>query len=591
MKNTAKVKKIEKRYHKTHKTTINGISAHINYALYSDATVGLNGYLIESRTGIKKDEDFKSRMVAFCESEVPLIEKRVVARLIKKYEAYHKKPAASVPAGDNLYTAAYDSLSDDQHRLMCPITWKAENTINQCLGYFRNTVLPLLDPYGTDICASDITEILKNLSEKIKANQGPTPLLSEEQVIARHITDFNRLYPKLQGSIPELDLPNVIFPSSVGIRRAQTEQCKALANDVLIRFSALLLRLISNGLAMGGVMMMTGMTRTAEACAPKFGEILFRGNYAVYGVVYQANGKIRVADLKTTSSYRLVILPKYAVDCLNARMDYLRQQGYTDDMIREMYVVTKANDPEVMAASTDLSAFLRKLLSLAGCNNAYWEGAEKLLRQEPDKEHDGIGASLDQAAYVLRRNGCTLCCNVCGMDTGLVDAIMGHRPSRKALTNWNAYLRRPDNWPTIAEKLERAVFHPAHSANPAFLPIDISAGKKIVKTEGQIIYRVRADPSGGNIDLVVKAETLERGDVITLLHPRPAKQILADALTLDSTQGPILGAVHDQSYYKKYLDEADAIDLSNFMVCSAPNTQLTRMPVDFSLPHPNTTKM
>ena len=82
---------------------------------------------------------------------------------------------------------------------------------------------------------------------------------------------------------------------------------------------ATLRRLVGNGLSLGGILMLLGMARTAEACAPKFGEIVLRDDYAVIAIVWQADGTTRIADLKTDNSYRLIILPKIAAEAIRLR--------------------------------------------------------------------------------------------------------------------------------------------------------------------------------------------------------------------------------------------------------------------------------
>lgn len=104
--------------------------------------------------------------------------------------------------------------------------------------------------------------------------------------------------------------------------------------------------------------MLLGMARTAEACAPKFGEIVLRDDYAVIAIVWQADGTTRIADLKTDNSYRLIILPKIAAEAIRARMAYLRELGYTEEQIRDMPAVSAERNPTTQASPAALRAFL-----------------------------------------------------------------------------------------------------------------------------------------------------------------------------------------------------------------------------------------
>ena len=84
----------------------------------------------------------------------------------------------------------------------------------------------------------------------------------------------------------------------------------------------------------------------------------------------------------------------YAVDALQMRMDWLREQGFTDEEIQKLPVVSSANDPRLMASPNDLSAYLRELLSLLGCGKKYWEAVDEVMLAEPDMEIPVTGVSF-----------------------------------------------------------------------------------------------------------------------------------------------------------------------------------------------------
>lgn len=178
-------------------------------------------------------------------------------------------------------------------------------------------------------------------------------------------------------------IPYIALPLFEDVLIIKPEQCKALELKTLIKTAAFLrLSVADNPLSMGGVLMMTSMLRTAEAVCLKFKEILILGNFGVYGVIWQSNGKIRIADLKTDSSYRLIVIPYFGVACLKMRREALRRQGYSDKEIDEMYVVCSQDDPYRAARPGRLSAYLRKILSLAGCTEDFWKSAQELMDAE-----------------------------------------------------------------------------------------------------------------------------------------------------------------------------------------------------------------
>lgn len=560
-----KKRKKEKHETKVLLTTIPEVKAKIHNQFYTDGSVALNGYLVDSRTGIRHDTDIKATAKAATVEQLPEKEQFLVGRLTKKYQ---EKTKSKVPIKlkNKPFSQAYESLTDEERSSLCPATWQAESTKTKGLAYFSNTMLPLLDSYGLEIDALDrnaILETIQKLAEE-NGNFAGNPLATAKKV-AQHIKDFDYMYPKLCCLRPQYGLPEVVLHVPNQTKDVQAEQCKALPERVRIMLATILLRLIPNGLAIGGILMLTAMPRTAEACAPTFADIVFLGNYAVYGILWQSNGNVRIADLKSSAAYRVIVLPKYAVDALKMRINWLLSQGFTREEISQMPAVSAANDPTRMASPNDLSAFLRKLLSLLGFDGTYWEAVDVVMRSEPDLDNDKTPLQ-DPTAYVLRRNGCTMCCNVCGMDPDLVDALMGHARSRYCKTEWDRYIRRPDNWPRIAEHLEKVIYHPDHSANPAFLPIVVQPDTDYVSIVGNSCYQIEA-PSNSEMDVEIQVDTLEAGDIIVLKTAGRGVEASSETLYLDQSEGnmPILGTIHERSYYEALSNQADAIDLDEFL--------------------------
>lgn len=549
-------------------TPVSGVKAKINYQSYEDGSTSLSGYLVDAKTGIRHDCDIKATTVAAVETQMREKEQFLIGRMVKAYQDVTKiKP--SVELTDQPYSQAYRSLSEKEREELCLRSWRAATTKKQGLAYFATTMLPLLDSVGLEIDAIAKNEILEKMQQAAEAhgNFGGNPFATAEKV-AQHARAFNWMYQILRELRPEYGLPEIVLPISTKSKNIQAEQCKALPIEIRVKFAAILLKLISNGLAMGGILMLTAMPRTAEACAPVFGDIVFCGDYAVYGVLCQSNGEVKVADLKSKASYRIIILPKYAVDALQMRMDWLREQGFTDEEIQKLPVVSSANDPRLMASPNDLSAYLRGLLSLLGCGKNYWEAVDEVMLAEPDMDGNKK-PSRDPSAYVLRRNGCTLCCNICGMHPDLVDALMGHKLSKHCKKQWDRYIRRPENWPIIAEQMERVIYDPRHSANPAFKPILLQGGMEYISGSDQMRFCFVADPEGDAIEVELVVETLETGDGVVLEAPN--KGVKGEVRAFDRDENdyiPILGAVQDETVYMEMIWEVDSLDLAKFM----PNT-------------------
>jgi len=529
-----------------------GIDAVVRYTTREDGTVRVSGYLVIAQSVMRLEDIGIKVMECDTPARAETTGNYIVGRLLEKYWRTHRQ-AAGVYDGSTPYTSAFDSLSPAEQEQLCPTSWRSKNTIQNGLTYFRRQLLPRLDKCGRDVSGEDLQAIADELVERaVQSTRGRNDMKVARQTAAKRLSEASVLYPALQVMTSGThDLPILDFPVLTRENRYQYEQCKALPSDVRIRFAARLAMQMDNGLTLGAVLMLTGMARTAEACAPKFGELLCMGDYTVYGVIWQSDGEARVADLKTDSGYRIIILPKYATMLIQARREYLRSQGYSDDEIDDMYACSAPKDPKQIAKPQDLSRYVRELLMEAGLTQEYIDVAEKLMRVQPDLD-DNNQPNYDVAAYILRRDGCTVRCNVCGMLPDLVDAEMGHRLSRKCKEDWAAYLRRPDNWPIIAEQLERMVYDPDRSAHPMFAPIEVCAGgDMVVRTCGQTGFRIRAK---GDCRVVVQAVTMEADDSVTVSSPRKVT-VQSQSIPLVGQENAIIGRVHERAYYEKLIRE------------------------------------
>ena len=548
-------------------TTYPEVKAKINCQHYTDGSVSLSGYLVDAETGIRHDSDIKAATKANFKNQMSEKMQFLVGRMTQKYQKTVKQ-TASVKLSNKPFSQAYESLTDEERISLCPRTWPAESTRKQALSYFENKMLPLLDTIGLNVDAVDRANILEEMKKKTEKNKNYKGIPgSADTNVARHANEFNILYPHLCILRPQYGLPDIVLEIPNQTQIVQPEQCKAIPEEIRIKLAAVLLRLISNGLALGGVLMLTAMPRTAEACAPTFGDIVFCDNYAVYGVLWQSGGKVRAQNLKTESSARVIILPKFAVDALQMRIAWLRKYGFSDEEISKMPVVSATNDPRQMASPDALSAFLRSLLTHLGFSADYWAAVQSIMGVDRDLNPDNTYLQ-DPTAYVLRRNGCTMCCNVCGMDPDLVDALMGHNLRRDCKTDWKGYISRPDNWPKIAEQMERVIYHPDHSANPAFLPIIIHPGMDVLPlNSGSQSYRFVA-PADKALDVKIQVETLEAGDPILFVAPSENIQVDAEPKILEKpdNNAPILGIVHERSYYEALIKSANTMTLEDILL-------------------------
>lgn len=545
----------------TYPTSVKDVDIRINYTKKDDGQIKLRGYLIHRKTHIRLDFDQQFSTTASSITEIQEKSKYLVARATAAYHEYLERSTA-VPSSEPRCSDAYNKLTDSEKNLLLSPSWRAASTKRQHQTYFQNA-LRLIEQSNIPITQKNAEDIAKLLIDRTQKNSRTDPQKSSLSA-CNNIKAFNYMYSSLCKSSPDMGLPELILPLPQAVDRSYKEQCKVLPDWLFYQLSAALYLLIPNGLAIGAVLMLTGMLRTAEACALLFSEIIMQGDYAVYCVLHQRDASAaRCADLKTDSSYRSVVLPKFAVDCLAARIDWLKKQGYQDSEINKMPVVAKAADPTAAATPNELSAFVRQLINDIGISQEFWVAATDLMTEEPDYIMDGKGKRIridDVSAYILRRNACTRYCNS-GVSPLLVDALMGHKLPR-AVFDWSAHIRRRDKWPIIAQTLECVIFHPEHSANPAFHSVGIAKGS-VLSTMDHIRHTYIAED-----EVEVEFEITSTEDASTLWAETSGEIISYNSSTAfpsKSQNAFALGEVFRYAYYQKFLDKTAQMDLSRYL--------------------------
>lgn len=555
-----KKKQKNKRWVQVYSTTIRNVALKVNFCTNHKTNItSLNGYLIDVKTRIRHDADVSVSTSVQDARDIDRMVKVLIARATAVYE---KKCTTATPDGTGGLTKIYDNLSASDTALLCPPKALAASTRKQALSYFRS-FCAAIDASGIAIrqdSVEDIVRLIRDMTESRKKSKGNA---ATEKTILRHIREIEWQLDRLAEIRPDAPIKPLILPRD----RAESvtpeaEQHKYIGADATVLAVAALRRLVENGLALGGILMLLGMARTAEACAPKFGEVVLRDDYAVIAIIWQADGTARVADLKTDSSYRLIILPQIAAEAIRARMAYLRGLGYTDAQIQDMPVVSSERDATTQARPAELSAFLLGILTRTmHPDDDYWDTVKMQMTQEPDMDAYGI-PSTDVTAYIARRSRCSELCNGCGMDPLLVDAMMGHAPPKGDTANRDSYLRQPDNWPIVASMTERIVYDPERTTNPAFAQTHLAPGVSGRSKQANIGFSYRAD---GPCILQIAVQTCEIGDDITV---RTDGEILEKSCApVDFEAGalpPFLAPVRPREYYERLLRGADAWDTASF---------------------------
>ena len=488
--------------------------------------------------------------------------KNVIARTVTKYEADYRPQREHID-----YAQAYGNLPGDVKHQLCPAQWRAESTRRAALTYYERRSIPVLqrildridDPSTLEEAQRAYLALARKNTDRGEANALMTA--------NKHITEANLLYEASRYVLAQYDLPpiEILLFRIEGI--VPPEQAKALPRDDLVRLAELIrLDSTETPLAAGAALMLCCLLRPAEVC-PRYGEIIDFGSFGVYAAVHNVSSGKRVSTMKTRNAYRQIVLPKYVMDIVRNNREALRRQGYSDEDIKDAYIVHHRQDIHRPADPRDISSYVKNKLELLDYNSEYWLGLEMVVQAEPDMDDHG-NALTDVTAYLLRRSGCTYLCNCTSvplpdgrsvMPHGLVDALMGHH-LRSENAWWVDWIRREDNWPVIAQVLESIILDPNHSAHPAFAPALPTISSQVCHVVQTYVVPPNTPPAR-TVTVTVRCHDRDRVDIRLPKHIQISREKGKSRTTLSRQQSnmPDIQETVVREYYDRLKKDAQRI--------------------------------
>ena len=310
------------------------------------------------------------------------------------------------------------------------------------------------DPYA---------ELKSKRSELIAATKDHGRSRGTEQQAAQTVDNnlyrMDVLLKYLREDYPEFP-PFDLTGASLGGRAIPEEQIKALP-EAMCQYlrRELEARYRSEPReVLGTVLMFDCALRTAEAAGIKRVCIVFYDSYAVIVVMYQEENGERIERLKTDNAYRFVVSSYWGMTMIKRCLDVLNLDP---------------DNESLLIRSTDLSRWIRKLL--IHYDAGFVKEAERVEQTNPDYDENGKPI-YDVSAYVLRRNTASRWLNYDGLTHDEIDIMLGHKEKNKRP---EVYLMDEAHQKEIAVKLERYVYNPEYSKNPAFSPVEVTAGSYI----------------------------------------------------------------------------------------------------------------
>ncbi|MGM9602427.1 MAG: hypothetical protein ACI3W5_12715, partial [Faecousia sp.] len=362
----------------------------------------------------------------------------------------------------------------------------------------------------------------------------------------------------------EISWPQTPIPVMPHILTPSIENIKSIEYEQYIKLKTLIVRCcharVPYAFAASGTVICA--ERMGESCAPLIGDFEIYGDFGRYYLEYQIdNDNQRTDELKNEYSERFVAFGQLMIDLINLRKAQLAEDGYSDAEIFIMPFGATASAPYEFLNKAKVSSFVRKLLTLVGCN-------EQWLEQQANKmfaaaEAEGNREDLDVGAHELRSTIATFAGNG-GMSTEMLDAYLGHVNPRNKKGDYSTL----EDAERVCRILDRCLLHGSLCAtsNPAITPVPITVSHSY-HLEGNSAYRFQCDT-----DMYVEFDltTLECGDNITIQFPAECKSNVLQRRTVpdtiaDKRTRPILLKLPDPETVEKWITEAKQIDLTDII--------------------------
>lgn len=304
---------------------------------------------------------------------------------------------------------------------------------------------------------------------------------------------------------PEKALPEIDWQLQWSYHIANPEQFKELDDEIRKNFCLLLRQeaATSPALVKSAVLMMLSL-RTAEAAAITMEQIDFAEDYCIISVLQQVQNAKVTKRLKTENGYRILPAPKWHTE-----------------LLRKCFEELKRKNMDGFIPAEHVSDWVYRKLERCGCTKEMFSKASRDMSGKLDA--DSI------SAYILRRDFASLAKNTMGFSKDEIDFFLGHK-TKFAKKNLIDY-RLPENRQKLLAKLERYVFDPELTLNPAYHPIELSHGDDLALLPYRKI-KLKLPDYATHHTLTIRAS--EPGDTVVVHFPA-GTEIDQNSITVTST--------------------------------------------------------
>lgn len=448
-----------------------------------------------------------------------------ITKIVNAYNIYiGYQPPTQEDLVNTFANLRRDVLSDAM--LVLYPRWKARATNENALTFFERNVLDLLKPFfGPNAKAflpSDRDAIEGKLTETI-AKRSRCSEESARENAQQRLRDADIIYSHLRER--DSRFPDIRLAPAVPLKhQPKPEQVKYLPYNVLCKFYKIVKETAKTDpkFALFCVMVIFGL-RPAEAAGRKPTDITWHDKFCTIKVDTQERGGILDPRMKNDYSPRVLIIPYWGKKILET---CCREIG--DDFPK---------DEHAMNIAVDCAARVKAILiNECGAKEALLAAVNELTDDDFDTDDtkDRTGAMKDAkiGCYVLRRIFCSKCRSVMGLSLYETDRLLGHIPSQKGKKLVETDMNSLEAQALLAQKMERYIYDPEFSLNPAVEPVPLHPGEKQNLIPFTKIYLRNGTKK--KLTKVLHLKAAEPGEPIRIFIPTGCKQNLKPESGSDS---------------------------------------------------------
>ena len=562
------------------------VTAHLVLSPKGGEQVLIRGYLynLNPRGRITSVKEKSKTSVSY--DSLPYDVRDLKNALARSYEQLTKPAAKPRTIRPESFAAQVKAIPDienpDNFTKYVPRGW-GKDTSHAAVSYYARTFGAFYNEYGFDATEADFHTFLESEIKRIygisyPCQDGSIVLQRRENIYNGIMTRWSKarvVQKYLLEHHPEIEWPSTLIPVEPKYKAISAEELKTISFKQYITVLTLLNRLCIAKVPYAYAALLEAVcgARIGESCAPLIKEFEVALDYARYYIDYQIDESgNRTRVLKNENAHRFIFFTSLMKEMLILRKSQLLNEGFSADEIGDLPFASSTDDPHKFLRKQKVSAFIKEILYLAGCDAEWIERESERLfvtARATGNEED-----LDVTAHLLRRTITTFFANG-GIPINTIDAILGHENQE----NQNIDYSSIDKAREICAMIDRAIYlgNLCQTSNPAYTPVKVS-GDMSYTLHGNSAYTFVAEE---DTYMTLNVNCLECGNTLSIkatngnpqLELFPTTIVNKDDLLLHTapvslnrnSSRPILPALPSLEEVECWISKANQIDLTEII--------------------------